>query len=90
MFNVLEERPIEPMVYEEIEVVENYHEEQREKQPSQPPSSGVRIRGGESGCNLSVMEVKEEQGKKVVVVCGNVMGIHKVLFIFSFLRLLVN
>ncbi len=58
MFNVLEERPIEPIVYEEIEIIESCHDdEQRKKQLYQPPAARVRCGGGESGSNLSVMEV---------------------------------
>ncbi len=64
MSRVLEERPIEPLVYEEIEVVEDYP---KERQQSSRPKSDMRIRSGEkSGCNLSVMEVREEKGKKVL------------------------
>ncbi len=77
MFCILEERPIEPMVYEEIEIVEDYCEEQpqQQQQPSQP-TSGVRIRSGEkSGCNLSVMEVREEKEKKVRGKCTNLISV---------------
>ncbi len=68
MFRVLEERSIEPMIYEEIEAVENHHYDKDQQQSLRPPISVTTRGGDESNCkNTSVMEVRDGAISKIHV-----------------------